>query len=1428
MGDQNNSPQSIGKVVTSEGTVIAESDSGSRALSKGSPLYQGDILVTSEGSRVEILFKDDTRLSQGESSKISLDSYVYDEDSDDKSGLLLNMVEGTFRCVTGKIVDQNPDNFLLKSPLATLGIRGTTTVSEIHGNFEKHGAEDISGGKSMVVQDSFGTVRFINSPKSIIDFTPDSPIGMPRSFTATEQSHFSTMAPLSTVDDSIETRDHGEDEEQGENEEIENIDTDDNNASNDDSDTSEETTEPESQTIKSPVINFSSKTIKPNILISDNSEDEEEDDINPDDDGVEDDSPEETNNPPNAINSEITVIEDADTVFAREINASDPDGDVLTFNIAEKPQNGEISSFTRVDNDTYSYTYTPDDGFNGSDSFTFKVEDGNGGIDTGKVEINVEPQDIEDISINVNEDAIYSGDITKFGIEDLEGDNPEFSIVSKPSHGTLTMNEDGTFRYTPEAEYHGSDSFIYKVDIDGDIDYGTVYISVNTIIDTPYEISVNEDTTYTGALPTTGIEGIEGESLSFSLQSEPVNGKITLYADGTYTYTPNENFTGNNSDTATFLVSDESGNKAKGTLSISVIPVNDAPISEDAAITVTEDTIYTGTLKGSDIDGDTLTYSLENEPYYGTVQIETDGKFTYTPDPDHDGYDDFSFTVNDGHGSTSAEAIVEVTMTPVNDAPEADNAYYKTNEDTTYSDYLPGNDVDGDTLVYEIVVSPTNGTVSINTNGYFSYTPNEDYVGKDNFSYKVSDASGKNATGEIEIGVGAVNDPPSASDITVSVNEDKAGSALLSATDSENDPITYSIITQPVNGSVSLNLDGTFTYTPQANYYGPDSFTYQASDTNGGSDTATVSITVNPINDAPEATAFSFTTDKNTDFTDTLTGTDIDGNTLTFTTKTNPEHGTVTITSTGEFTYVPVSNYYGSDSFTFEINDGQGGTDEGTVTISVDNTPNVAPTTSGLDTVTGFYTALDDTLTATDADGDPLVFSKTTDPANGTVAFDTDGTFTYQPDNNYWGKDSFTYSVSDTAANVATGTVNIKVGSTDNADTITATSTNDTIYALAGNDTIDPGLGNDKVYGEDGNDQINAGTDLTIGDTIDGGNGTDTLSFSDGAATTELSNVTGVEEIIITSQSANIVTTDSLIDPGMTLTIDGTGIFSGVMSWDGSAETDGQFILRGGYMADILEGGDGNDSILGNSGNDSLVGNDADDTLLGGVGDDTISGGIGADSIVGGSENDSLMGDTGNDVLSGDAGNDFISGGADADSITGGDGDDSIYGGDGIDTLVGNLGADTFTYTETSNFGDIITDYNDTTITDKIYLDVSNVGLFSEAYQGASSINLFNGPSTGNYLLTVVRTAAYFFVQASKAGFEAAVGAIFMNPTRTALGFGIVGTGTGRKLMVAVAKNTNASSTIESVTSQTIATIQNITGTGPSLDQIETSDILIY
>ena len=141
----------IGIVTGMSGDAYAESATGVRALEAGSPIYQGDELVTGDGGNIEVRFADDTLISQGGNSRIALDDYVYDPDGGDSS-FLGDIAQGTFRTVTGKIAEQNPDRFKLGSPLATIGIRGTIILSEVGPSGESHGVEEIHAGKAMILQ----------------------------------------------------------------------------------------------------------------------------------------------------------------------------------------------------------------------------------------------------------------------------------------------------------------------------------------------------------------------------------------------------------------------------------------------------------------------------------------------------------------------------------------------------------------------------------------------------------------------------------------------------------------------------------------------------------------------------------------------------------------------------------------------------------------------------------------------------------------------------------------------------------------------------------------------------------------------------------------------------------------------------------------------------------------------------------------------------------------------------------------------------------------------------------------------------------------------------------------------------------------------------------------------------------------------------
>ncbi|WP_031484787.1 FecR domain-containing protein [Maridesulfovibrio frigidus] len=197
MPESQNSPTEIGVITGLTGEAYAESDSGSRVLEPGSPIFQGEHLVTGPEGNIEVRFIDDTLLSQGGNSRITLDDYVYDTTDTSASELLLDITEGTFRVVTGKIAEQNPERFKVGSPLATIGIRGTITVHEVKpGGIEKHGVEEIHSGKALIVQSNIdGAIRQIANPLGMVDVSPSGSLSPVRPISPQELSSFREIAP---------------------------------------------------------------------------------------------------------------------------------------------------------------------------------------------------------------------------------------------------------------------------------------------------------------------------------------------------------------------------------------------------------------------------------------------------------------------------------------------------------------------------------------------------------------------------------------------------------------------------------------------------------------------------------------------------------------------------------------------------------------------------------------------------------------------------------------------------------------------------------------------------------------------------------------------------------------------------------------------------------------------------------------------------------------------------------------------------------------------------------------------------------------------------------------------------------------------------------------------------------------------------------
>ena len=356
-------------------------------------------------------------------------------------------------------------------------------------------------------------------------------------------------------------------------------------------------------------------------------------------------------------------------------------------------------------------------------------------------------------------------------------------------------------------------------------------------------ITVSENSSTSGQLQA---QDPDNDSLTYSVVANPGKGALTLTTSGIFTYTPNANATGN--DSFTFLVNDGQATSNTATVSITITISNDAPTAENVAITVSEDSTANGLLQAQDPDGDNLTYAVVANPARGTLSTfnTTTGAFTYTPNVNETGPDNFTFQVSDGQ-ATSNTATVSITITATNDPPTAENATITVNENSTANGQLQAQDPDGDSLTYTVVANPTQGTLSSfnTTTGAFTYTPNTNATGTDSFSFQVSDGQATSNTATVSITINQVNDAPVAQDGTLNAVIGQTTSGTLQASDTDNDPLTFSLVSDPQQVvTITNTTTGAYTLTPVEEMSSPYTFTFTVNDGTVDSNTATVTVTL--------------------------------------------------------------------------------------------------------------------------------------------------------------------------------------------------------------------------------------------------------------------------------------------------------------------------------------------------------------------------------------------------------------------------------------------------------------------------------------------------------------------------------------------------------------------------------------------------------
>ncbi|PIX00698.1 MAG: hypothetical protein COZ79_10880, partial [Hydrogenophilales bacterium CG_4_8_14_3_um_filter_62_83] len=413
-------------------------------------------------------------------------------------------------------------------------------------------------------------------------------------------------------------------------------------------------------------------------------------------------------------------------------------------------------------------------------------------------------------------------------------------------------------------------------------------------------------------------------------------GTLQINADGSYTFTPATSYNGP-VPTATYTVSDGHGGTASATLTLGpVMPVADLTAGDDSAVT-NEDTPLSGSVAGNDstTSGGALTYSQGSSPAHGTLVFHADGSYTYTPAANYNGPDSFTYTVFDAASGESLTRTVHLTVNPVQDLFANDDSA-TTDEDTPLSGSVAGNDstTSGGALTYSQGSSPAHGTLVFHADGSYTYTPAANYNGPDSFTYTVFDAaSGESLTRTVHLTVNPVQDL-FANDDSATTDEDTPLSGSVAGNDSTTSggALTYSQASSPAHGTLVFHADGSYTYTPTADYNGPDSFTYTVFDAAAGESlTRTVHITINPVADIVSDDA---RTDENKPVTIPVLSNDTFEGSPVVTSVTQGSHGSATINADGTVTYTPDLGWSGQDGFTYTVTSG-GATETASVKVTV-------------------------------------------------------------------------------------------------------------------------------------------------------------------------------------------------------------------------------------------------------------------------------------------------------------------------------------------------------------------------------------------------------------------------------------------------------------------------------------------------------------
>jgi acylphosphatase len=771
--------------------------------------------------------------------------------------------------------------------------------------------------------------------------------------------------------------------------------------------------------------------------------------------------------------------EDMAAVFrAADLLANDRDADVFT--------SGDAIRISRVGNAVHgtvelrsdgSVRFAPEPDYHGPASFNYWAADAMGAESMATVKLTVlavndaplargESMDVtEDEVLRIASATLLANDTDADTLTDGQG--LRVAGVGDALHGTVELLPDGEVIFKPEENFHGVASFSYVVsDSAGGASTATAVLRIAPVNDAPQAVADMAATDEDRALVLTAASllandldadtATNGDVMTLVRVGEALHGGVTLLPDGNVRFVPDANYHGPAS--FSYWVADSEGVQSRASVFITVLAVNDLPVTRGESFNGTEDTVLRiapSTLLANDTDADTATdgqilhIAAVGNAQNGFVSLDVHGQIVFVPQPNHSGVASFQYTVSDGAGGMSI-ATAMVHLASVNDAPlargealtgEEDVALIFEAVDLLRNDSDPDIATDGDALRIARVGEAVHGAVELRADGSVRFVPETNYHGRASFSYWVTDAAGAESRATVQLTVLAVNDLPTARGETFDTTEDGVisipQSALLgndSDVDSLTDGQSLSIVSigNARHGSATLDVNGRIRFLPEVNYHGAASFDYVISDGAGGTATATAVVRVSPLNDAPTPVADATRADEDQVLvfsTASLLANDSDpdmaigGDVLRVVRVGNATHGTVTLEVGGNVRFVPEANYHGLATFTYWVADVAGSQSQAQVTIRLDPI-NDLPVLQGeiIEGSEDITLRIDPALLlandtdvdiATDAQG--LAITAVESGTHGSATLRWDGKIVFSPETDFSGRASFSYRVTDGA-----------------------------------------------------------------------------------------------------------------------------------------------------------------------------------------------------------------------------------------------------------------------------------------------------------------------------------------------------------------------------------------------------------------------------